>query len=686
MPDQRSVRIGLHARNDYAFAEGDYLVIREARIETIKMLSFTQNSVFERLRNENPDLEFIVRLHDQRVGMTHPSPDAFVQTASARINELKSFAIKFEILNEPNHNEGYEGWGSSDADAQSFRDWYLEVLSQLRLAYPWAQFGFPGLAPNWPHRDMEWLEICREAVQASDWLGCHAYWQQDNQLKNDWGLRFKAYHERFPDKVIEITEFGNSTPNLSGDVMAAQYAMFYQELCKYPYIGSACAFIASSPDPQWDHFVWRKESDEFRPMVRTTGNIPRPQLVAPQVSEPAPPYKVDWLEYTPPAEIAAGQLTTAGIRLRNAGSKVWDSTRVHIGYHWSAPTGEPVQAAQDIRTRLPADMAPGVILTLNQIQLSAPPFPGDFTLKWDLVDGDSTWFSLKGSPTFDIAVTVKPLAFGEGLYCEETLCTISQPFLDLYRRLGVETCGYPVTDAFLEQGIPTQYFENVAMEQLPGGAVQLKPVGRAAYEARARTAALEERLNYLEAETSRLQDLVDALMPENGMIVAQIEDISASLPKHQTETYDTRALSEIKNLILHHTAVSPDVGPQAIARYHVDKQGWPGIGYHYFITVDGTIYQTNQLQTISYHVRHNNPASVGIALAGNLMEVGPTPKQLESASRLLVYLIQRLGLTADSVKGHRDLVATACPGDQWEAGLVWRDDLLQRITAALGES
>ena len=117
----RSARIGLHARNDYTFAEGDYLVIQEARIETLKILSLTQNSVFERVRRENPDLEFIVRLHDSRIGPTHPSPEAFVDAAIPRINDLRAFAVKFEIHNEPNHSEGYEGWGSSDAEAHSFR-------------------------------------------------------------------------------------------------------------------------------------------------------------------------------------------------------------------------------------------------------------------------------------------------------------------------------------------------------------------------------------------------------------------------------------------------------------------------------------------------------------------------------------------------------------------------------------
>ena len=468
--------------------------------------------------------------------------------------------------------------------------------------------------------------------------------------------------------------------------MAAQYAMFYQELYKYSYLGSACSFIASSPDPQWAHFVWRKESDEFRAMVPTTGNVPRPPLISPQVSEPAALYRVDWLTYTPPDEIAAGQPAAVGIRLRNAGSKTWASDRVHIGYHWFSTDGEPLQAPQDTRTPLPANVAPGAVMTLNEVHLSVPPFPGNFTLKWDLVDGDSMWFSLKGSPTLDIAVTVKPADSDGGTYCEETLCTIAPSFLDLYDGLGAETCGYPVTDAFLNQGVQTQYFENVAMEQLPSGQVQLKPVGRAAYEARAKIAALDERLTYLEAETSRLQSLVDRLMPETGTIVAQIEDISDSLPKHESETYDTRELTDIENLVIHHTAVSADVGPQTIARYHVDKQGWPGIGYHYYIMADGAIYQTNRLQTISYHVRHANPASVGIALAGNLMGTGPMPRQMESASGLLAFLIQRLGLTTDSIKGHRELVATACPGDQWEAGLMWRDDLIQRIDELLSEA
>lgn len=679
----RSARIGLHARNDYTFAEGDYLVIREARIETLKILSFTQNRVFERVRRENPDLEFIVRLHDTRIRSTHPSPEDFVDAAVPRINDLRAFTLKFEILNEPNHSQGYEGWGSSDAEARSFRDWYLEALRRLRRACPWAKFGFPGLAPHWPHGDLEWLEICREAVEASDWVGCHTYWQYDNQLKNDWGLRFKAYHERFPAKIIEITEFGNSTPNLSGDIVAAQYAIFYQELFKYPYVGSASAFIASSADPQWAHFVWRKESGETLPMIRATGNIRRPPLVAPRPATPTPLYKVDWLRYTAPPRMVAGQPAAAGMKLSNAGTKTWETDRVRIGYRWYTPQGKPVNAVEDVRTRLPANMGPGMILTLNQVQLSMPALPGDFTLKWDLLEGEDVWFSSRGSPTLDVEATVEPLSPSDGLYFAEAKCTVSGAFLDYYRELGPETCGYPITNAVTQKGVRTQYFQNIAMEEHAPNQIRLKPVGSEAHAAQAKIAELEGRIKALEVETARLQGILTHLTSGEGDTLAQIPDITDSLPKHEDKTYTSRVLEDIRNFIIHHTAVSPDVGPEAIARYHVKRRDWPGIGYHFVVMADGTTHQTNRLETVSYHARQANPTSIGIAFAGNFMGTEPTATQLESGGRLLSYLMQKLNLTSDSIKGHKDFVPTACPGNQWDTGTTWHDHLLGEVDRAI---
>jgi hypothetical protein len=190
------------------------------------------------------------------------------------VQALQGYVTKFEIHNEPNHVQGIEGWGATDKDARDFSVWYMHVLNTLRPSFPWARFGFPGLALNWPHRDLEWLSICQEAVRASDWLGCHCYWQYGNMLDPEWGLRFQAYRLRFPDKRLEITEFGDSTPGLSPETMAREYVQYYEALQPYSYLGSASAFIASSPDPQWAPFCWMTERGEMRPVVAAVGARP----------------------------------------------------------------------------------------------------------------------------------------------------------------------------------------------------------------------------------------------------------------------------------------------------------------------------------------------------------------------------------------------------------------------------
>jgi hypothetical protein len=679
MPDTRTARVGVHARNDFDFTDGDYRLVCEARIETLKILSFTKTEVFDRLRRENPLLEFIVRLHDIRIGQGHPSAEAFATTAIPRLNELRPFAVKFEIHNEPNHDQRFEGWGSTDDDARSFRDWYLEVVRRLKAACPWAQFGFPGLAPNWPHRDLEWLELCKEAVVASDWLGCHCYWQSDNMFSADWGLRFKAYHEKFPDKVIEITEFGNATRNLSCDDLAAQYVAFYSELFNYPYLGSASAFIASSSDPQWAPFVWRKENGELLPVVRQVGGIQRPALVLPKPTEETPPpYRVQWLDVKRPDTLQAGQRASVGIKLMNAGTKTWAAGTVRLGYHWLTLDGQAVSGAEDLRTSLPADITPGMIVTLSQAQLAAPAVSGDYILRWDLVEGEAGWFAAKGSPAYDLRITVGPSTVGDELYFAETESSIKAPFLSFYRKYGRELFGVPIANAFADDGMLTQYFERAALEQSAPDEVRLKAVGSEAWAARARIVELDSRVCALTEEVALLRGALSRALP--GVASRpEIHDLIQTLTHDGTQSYATRSLSDIKTLIVHHTAVPASVGPEPIARYHVKERGWPGIGYHFMIMGDGTIDQTNGLQTISYHARQANASSVGIAFAGNFMAAGPTEAQLEAGGELLSYLIQLLGLPRECIKGHRDFVATACPGDQWWAGLVWRDQLLARV-------
>jgi hypothetical protein len=521
-------RIGLNARNDVFFPEEDFRLIQEARIETLKILSLTDVSVCERIRRENPSVEFIVRLWDKGFGLgKHPAPQEFVERVAPRIQAFRPYAEKFEIHNEPNHFHKLEGWGSSDEQARDFRDWYLEVLRRLRELFPWAKFGFPGLAINYPHRDLEWLEICRDAVEESDWLGCHCYWQYENHLSPEWGLRFKLYHELFPHKPIEITEFGDSTPNLSPEDMARKYVEYYQELYKYPYVNSACSFIASSPDPAWAPFAWRTEEGVFRPVVQAVAKMPR----------------------RPPAR-----------------------------------------------------------------------------------------------------------------YFEETGFSVGRPFLDLLDKIGLEICGLPLSQEVEEDGVRVQYFQKVLMVRLPSGEAALGNAG--------------ERLLKLKEELEGLRASLEGPAP---VLEPIIEDISARLPRHPSERYSRRELSAIKYLVVHHSAIPPDKGPEVIARYHVEKQGWPGIGYHYFIDPQGKIYQTNPLEVISYHARTYNSSGVGICLAGDFTNSTPPMAQISALGHLCAFLLEKLGLDKSAIVGHQELVPTICPGGKWKE---WKSLVLKAVDEA----
>lgn len=148
------------------------------------------------------------------------------------------------------------------------------------------------------------------------------------------------------------------------------------------------------------------------------------------------------------------------------------------------------------------------------------------------------------------------------------------------------------------------------------------------------------------------------------------------LPTHPTNTYPTRPIEAITTITIHHAASNST--PQQMASYHVNTRGWPGIGYHYVVMADGTIYQTNYHTTKSYHAgSYNAPGdenywSLAVCLSGNFQEQPPPQRQLDAARVLVGWLFNQLpGVNggADVVR-HKDMpgAQTACPGNtspQW---------------------
>ena len=124
----------------------------------------------------------------------------------------------------------------------------------------------------------------------------------------------------------------------------------------------------------------------------------------------------------------------------------------------------------------------------------------------------------------------------------------------------------------------------------------------------------------------------------------------------------------INLIVLHCTAtrVTQDFTVEDLKACHLAR-GFKTIGYHYYITKDGTLYPCRPEREVGAHARHYNAHSIGICYEGGLDENGKPANTLtrEQYDRLhdLFYILHQLFPNAKIV-GHRDLPGTTpkdCP-------------------------
>jgi N-acetyl-anhydromuramyl-L-alanine amidase AmpD len=254
----------------------------------------------------------------------------------------------------------------------------------------------------------------------------------------------------------------------------------------------------------------------------------------------------------------------------------------------------------------------------------------------------------------------------------ETGKTVRNEFLEFFNAYGLDVCGYPITDEFEENGHRAQIFERVGLELLQDGQIRLKPAASEAWDARSRIADLEARVEELSKQP------VAPAPPSPSL-----QDVTAKLMVHPTSRYPTRALSDVRLIVIHHTATSPTVTPQRLAEHAVRTLDYPGIGFHFVVAADGTIYQTNRLETVSRHAFSHNQESVGVCFPGNFTSEIPTAAQLEAGGRLCAWLLVALRLSPCKILGLGELVNTQSPGKQWLTGKCWKEKLLAEVDKAL---
>ena len=80
-----------------------------------------------------------------------------------------------------------------------------------------------------------------------------------------------------------------------------------------------------------------------------------------------------------------------------------------------------------------------------------------------------------------------------------------------------------------------------------------------------------------------------------------LKDVRNSITKNASKKFGTRKLESITDIAIHHSGTI--VGDSAsFARFHVQNNGWAGIGYHYVVLLDGTIEYCGDINTVRANV------------------------------------------------------------------------------------
>lgn len=92
---------------------------------------------------------------------------------------------------------------------------------------------------------------------------------------------------------------------------------------------------------------------------------------------------------------------------------------------------------------------------------------------------------------------------------------------------------------------------------------------------------------------------------------------------------------------------------------------WPDLPYHFLIAPDGTIYEGRSLEfEPESNTKYDLAGFVGVELMGNFEAQRPSPEQVESAVRLVAWLLSEYEMPLTAITTHARVAKgqTTCPG------------------------
>lgn len=148
---------------------------------------------------------------------------------------------------------------------------------------------------------------------------------------------------------------------------------------------------------------------------------------------------------------------------------------------------------------------------------------------------------------------------------------------------------------------------------------------------------------------------------------------------------------EIGQITVHHTAVVLESNADAPGRVRQHQQfhqsrGWPDIAYHFIIDAAGNVYEGRPIDTVGDTGTDYDPTGhLLICCEGEFNQQEVTARQYASLVQMVAWGAAEFEVDPDTVRGHRDLAATSCPGDNLYTKIADGSFAADVASAAVGE-
>jgi len=273
-PWARPCLVGLASRRSGSMQEVDYSVIEQARIEAVRIHAKTSSNTLIRMQELFPEIFLLARMTIETVSKPL-SPRKWLEGMRLDIDRLYKHGVRyFEIQQSPNLQQF--GWRTTWTSGEQFAAWWTAIAEKLWVEFSGIKLGFPGVlqgrqVPGLRMDSSVFLDGADSAMVKADWIGINSYWMNEaERVSKQAGRFYQEMRERYPDKLLFITEFGNLNRNTPPNQKGIDYVRFYQELRNTPGIGAAFSQVVSSAKG-YEPLVWRNEAGELSQIVDLVG-------------------------------------------------------------------------------------------------------------------------------------------------------------------------------------------------------------------------------------------------------------------------------------------------------------------------------------------------------------------------------------------------------------------------------